>query len=83
MLRCREVVDLVASESWRTAPLASRLGLALHLAMCRHCRAYVRGLRRLGDAARRLYHAPRTEDARRAEDLLDAVRRAAQEPRGG
>lgn len=80
MLRCREVVDLVASESWRAAPWTERFGLALHLAMCRHCRAYARGLRRLGDTARQLYHKPRTEDERRARDLLDAVRRAAREP---
>jgi len=82
MLRCREVVDLLASDGWRDAPPARRLSLGLHLMMCRHCRAYRRGLRRLGDAARRLYRIG-AADPRQVERLLGAVRRAAERPDGG
>lgn len=76
MLRCREVVDLLATEGWRDAPLGRRLSLGLHLAMCRHCRAYRRALRRLGDAARRVYRAT-VVDPRSIERVLGAVREAA------
>jgi len=80
MLRCREVVDLVATERWREAPLRDRLALALHLAMCRHCRAYVRYLRWIGAVARRLYGPDL--DAQRAQRLIAAVRGEADRERG-
>ncbi len=79
MLRCREVMELLATEGWREAPLSRRIGLALHLMMCRYCRSYRRALRRLGDAARTLYRTA-TPDPRDIEQLLGAVRRAAEEP---
>ncbi|MGH7429345.1 MAG: hypothetical protein ACREJ4_13470 [Candidatus Methylomirabilaceae bacterium] len=79
MLRCREVVELLATDGWRTAPLTRRLSLGLHLIMCRHCRAYRRALQRIGDAARRLYRAA-TMDPQQVERLLGVVRRAAERP---
>jgi hypothetical protein len=82
MLRCREVVELLATEGWRTAPLTRRVSLTLHLMMCRHCRAYRNALRRLGDVARGLYRTA-TPDARDVERMLDAVRRAAETERAG
>jgi hypothetical protein len=79
MQRCRDVIDLVGSGEWRAAPLRRRLALAMHLAMCRHCRAYTVSLRRIGDAARRLYRSERL-DAERVERLIRKVRDAAQGP---
>jgi hypothetical protein len=81
MLRCREVVELLATDGWRDAPLTRRLSLGLHLMMCRHCRAYRRALRRLGDAARSLYRSA-TPDPDDVERLLGIVRRAAESPPG-
>lgn len=77
MLRCREVVDLLATDGWRHAPLGRRLSLGLHLTMCRHCRAYRRALIRLGLATRRLYRAV-TVDPGQGERLAAVVRRAAE-----
>lgn len=77
MLRCREAMELLATDGWRTAPLGRRLALRLHLMMCRHCRAYRRALRRLGDAARRLYQTV-ASDARETERLMGLVRQAAE-----
>jgi predicted anti-sigma-YlaC factor YlaD len=77
MLRCREVVELLATDGWRTVPLTRRVSLTLHLMMCRHCRAYRKALGRLGDVARRLYRTA-TPDAREVERMLAAVRRAAE-----
>ncbi len=82
MLRCREVVELLATDGWRTAPLTRRLALGLHLMMCRHCRAYRRALRRIGDAARRLYRAA-TPDPQEVARLLGVVRRAAEDSERG
>ena len=77
MLRCREAVDLLATDGWRDGPLTRRLSVTLHLMMCRHCRAYRRALRRLGDAARHLYQTA-TGDPDEVERLVAAVRRAAE-----
>jgi hypothetical protein len=82
MLRCREVVELLATDGWRDAPLRRRLSLGLHLMMCRHCRAYRRALRRMGAAARALYRNTTTA-ATDVERLLGAVRRAAGESDAG
>jgi anti-sigma factor RsiW len=76
MLRCREVVDLIGTDAWRTAPLGRRLSLAMHLAMCRHCRSYALSLRRIARAARALYRVP--DEVDRSERLLESVRRAAE-----
>ncbi len=58
MLRCREVTELTTEFLERRLPLHRRLLFRLHVAMCRHCRAYlaqirtvIRGLRSLPAAA--------------------------------
>ena len=77
MLRCREVVALVASDAWRDLPVMRRVGVRLHLGMCRHCRAYARQLKKIGEAARRLYGAVRPDTAA-AERVVRVIRLAAE-----
>jgi hypothetical protein len=76
MLRCKDVAELVASDALRNRSPLRRFGVLMHLAMCRHCRGYVRQLKRIGRAARRLFGdvAP---DADTAERIARAVREAA------
>jgi predicted anti-sigma-YlaC factor YlaD len=78
MLRCREVAELVGTDRFATASLRERLGVRMHLLMCRHCRAYVRSLRQIANTARRLAESmmPPTDEVR-AGDILAAVRREA------
>ena len=52
MYRCSEVVRLVSSDEYLTAGPLKRLGIRLHLAMCRHCTRYVRQLHALTAAVR-------------------------------
>lgn len=78
MLTCRDVAQLVASDAWQSPPLTRRVAVLVHLAMCRHCRAYVRHLRRIGAAARRLFDGDGVEADVRAR-VLAAVREAAAE----
>jgi hypothetical protein len=79
MLSCKEASKMIASDVGDRRSLGDRLALALHLAMCRYCRAYARSLRMIGDTARRLYR-PASDDAERSQSTLDAVRRAISEP---
>lgn len=53
MLTCREVTSLLASGEVSTVGQARRLATFMHLIMCRYCRRYAAGLRRLGALARK------------------------------
>ena len=67
MLRCKEVIRLHASDALHSAGLRTRLGVRMHLMLCRHCRRYVRELARIAAAARGLYReaadAPERDEA--------------------
>lgn len=45
MLSCREVTDKASDYLDDALPLGQRMALRMHLAMCRHCRRYLRQLR--------------------------------------
>ena len=73
MMTCKEVSTLVSSGDLQAASLARRLGVGVHLAMCRHCRAFRRQVTAIGEAARALSAAYRTEP--RAAFEADLVQR--------
>jgi len=52
MMTCKEVSTLVSMEQLDGAPRVRRMAVWLHLMMCRHCRAFRRQLRRIGEVAR-------------------------------
>ena len=54
MMTCQEVSTLVSTGDLQTASLTRRLGVGVHLAMCRHCRAFRRQVAAIGAAARAL-----------------------------
>lgn len=84
MLPCSEVTRLCASEEIRHAPLTRRIGVRMHLLMCRHCRRYVRELAAIGAAARQLWRrsggtdVDRSDFERRLVAELQRVTRAAE-----
>lgn len=47
MRTCREVTELVSASLDRDLPLTGRLGVRLHLLMCKPCALYERQLRSL------------------------------------
>jgi hypothetical protein len=67
------VTELVARDGLPAAGFLRRLGVRLHLLYCQACRRYVRQLRALGAAARRLAFEEGPEVARLAE-LERAIR---------
>ena len=52
MLSCKEVTRRIATEESAAGSWRERFALRLHLAMCRHCRRYVRQMREIGRAVR-------------------------------
>ena len=61
MMTCKDVSTFVSAGDLQAASLARRLSVGMHLAMCRHCRAFRRQLIAIGDAARALSAAFGTE----------------------
>lgn len=52
MMMCHDVSTLVSSGALSDAPLVRKLGVRMHLAMCRHCRAFRRQIEAIARAAR-------------------------------
>ncbi len=52
MLTCKEVVRLTSSSATAGKAEESRFSVWLHLAMCRHCRAYTAALERIANMVR-------------------------------
>ncbi len=52
MIRCKEVATLLDTEQVAGKSLWRRIGVRLHLMMCRHCRRFERQLRQLRTGAR-------------------------------
>lgn len=79
MMTCRDVSTLVSSGQLTGAPLARRVAVKVHLAMCRHCRAFVRQLEWLARAgraaARHLEREPSTDFESRLTEQIGPVPR--------
>ena len=52
MMTCHDVSTLVSTGGLPDAPFARKLGVRMHLAMCRHCRAFGRQIETIARAAR-------------------------------
>lgn len=52
MMTCHDVSTLVSTGGLHETLLVRRLGVRMHLAMCRHCRAFRRQVETIGRAAR-------------------------------
>jgi predicted anti-sigma-YlaC factor YlaD len=52
MMTCKQVSTLVSTGDIESAPMARRMAVWLHLAMCRHCRAFRRQMALIGRASR-------------------------------
>ena len=68
MRTCHEIADIVASEPPLSWP--ARMELRMHLWMCRHCNAYAKQLRMLGNTVRRCFGA---KDESRLDQLEEKI----------
>ena len=76
MMTCRDVSTLVSTGRLSEAPLVRRLGVRLHLAMCRHCRAFRRQVSAMARAARAAAAVLEAEPPRDFEStLVERLRR--------
>ncbi len=72
MLSCEELTKLLTDYFEERLPWATKLKLQMHLAMCKHCRAYVAQMRAVERAAGSLPKVEITESAH--AELLEHFR---------
>lgn len=77
MLRCKDVAELIGTDTLLQAPLRQRLAVKVHLAMCRHCRAFARSLTLLARMARQAAGLESSAGTPQAELVVQNVRLAA------
>ena len=78
MLSCRDITDLATEYTEGAMPLGARLSYRMHLAVCSHCRRYLRQLRRTSEALAALgSDQSGALSAEAKERLLAAFRRSA------
>ena len=70
MMTCKEVSTLVSMGEVASAPMAKRMAVWMHLAMCRHCRAFRRQMRLIGRASRLVSEAFGREPSPRFEGKI-------------
>lgn len=71
MLSCRDITRLISESMDRTLPVGKRLGVRLHLILCRFCARYERQLLLIRDTVRRIAG----EEAEPVPDVLSAEAR--------
>ncbi len=75
MLTCKEVSTMIASDDLSRRPWRTRLGIRLHLMMCRHCRRYKAQLAAIADAVRGFYRSQSPPTDELEKTILESLRR--------
>ena len=70
MMTCKEVSTLVSMGEVEHAPWRMRIGVWMHLAMCRHCRAFRREMALIGRVTRLVATAFEREPSGSFEDRI-------------
>ena len=72
MITCKEIARRIASDEVADAPLWQRLGMRIHLLMCRYCRRYSRQMQTIGAFSRKAC-ALEGEDQARLDRLKKTI----------
>ena len=80
MLTCKDATRMIASEEFAEAGWRKRLGVRLHLAMCRHCRRYAVQMQAIGACARKLWGPEAREDSATVQRLERSILKRPSEP---
>jgi hypothetical protein len=84
MLTCKDATRLISESMDHTLPLGKRVGVRLHLLICRFCARYERQLHLIRETVRRLaamedaYGSPAGE--RLSEEAKDRIRKSLATP---
>ena len=74
MLSCRDVTQLISRSMDASLPVGKRIGVRVHLLICRFCARYEKQLLLIRETVRRLAAAEETGDSPTAEALSEEAR---------
>ncbi len=74
MLSCKDVTRLVSESMDRSLPLGKRVGVRLHLLMCKFCSRYERQLLLIRETAKHLVAAEEPPGKSSGESLSEETR---------
>jgi hypothetical protein len=76
MISCEEAAKLISQSLDRPLPVRQRIGLRLHLLMCRVCPRFLRQMRVLRKTATRYPEKVETDETRKlSEEAREKIRR--------
>lgn len=74
MLSCKDVTQLLSESMDHSLPLGKKIGVRLHLVICKFCERYERQLLLIRETARRLVAMEETRGESAGERLSDEAR---------
>jgi hypothetical protein len=74
MLSCKDVTQLLSESMDRSLPLGKRIGVRLHLLICKFCARYERQLLQIRETVRHLLAAEDTPGGPLGEPLSEAAK---------
>ena len=74
MLSCKDVTRLISESMDHSLPLGKRIGVRVHLLICRFCERYKRQLLLIRETVRRLVATPGGAGGSSAETLSEEAR---------
>lgn len=74
MLSCRDVTQLISESMDRSLPLGKRIGMRVHLLMCKFCARYERQLLLIRETMGRLVSTEEKHEAQSGETLSEEAR---------
>jgi hypothetical protein len=80
MLSCKDVTQLLSQSMDRSLPLGKRIGVRLHLLICKFCARYERQLALIRETVRHLVAAEDTLGEPLSEAAKEQIRRSLQSP---
>ena len=74
MLSCKDVTQLLSEAMDRSLPLGKRIGVRLHLLICKFCARYERQLLQIRETVRRLVETEETAGGTLGEPLSEEAK---------
>jgi hypothetical protein len=74
MLSCKDVTQLLSESMDRSLPLGKRIGVRLHLLICKLCARYERQLLQIRETVRRLVGTEETAEGPLGEPLSEGAK---------
>ena len=83
MLSCKDATRLISESMDRSLPLRKRIGVRVHLLICRFCARYERQLLLIRETARRIAEAKEWPGEPSGETLSEGTRERIRKSLGG